>query len=200
MCVMKEVWKDITGYEGYYQISNLGRVKSLERDVYSKDGLFRRHKEETIKIPKKKQDGYLCVTLSVNGKNKTFSVHVLVATAFVEKPLSDERLEVNHIDMNRTNNCAWNLEWVTHKDNVRHSSAVGKYSVSKIGTKNGRSVPIRIVDPEKGIDLVFGTKMECAEWMKEHFNLRFNVNGIFSGITKSIQNGRKYRGFIVNYV
>lgn len=70
---MEEIWKDIDGYEGYYQISNLGRVKSLGRNIYRKsDGKFSRYKPESIKIPVCNTDGYPSIKLCVNGENKTY--------------------------------------------------------------------------------------------------------------------------------
>ena len=143
---MKEVWRDIDGYEGYYQVSNYGRVKSLGRNVYTADGRFHRYKKERIKIPKTTSDGYSAVTLSVNCHNKTFSVHSLVANAFLPKPKSDETLEINHKDTNRKNNHFTNLEWITHKDNVAYSVSLGNYNKVHAGEKNGRCVPVVVYD------------------------------------------------------
>lgn len=124
---MKELWKDIEGYEGYYQISNLGRVKSLERDVYRKrDGAFCRHKPESIKAPVTSTDGYYQVKLCVDGENKCIGIHILVARAFIPNPKNLP--EVNHIDTNRKNNCVDNLEWCTHQENVAHSRDLGHYA------------------------------------------------------------------------
>ena len=100
----KEVWKNIKGYEGMYQISNYGSVKSL-------------YKHKTMRLFRDK-DGYLLVGLFKEGKSKSFRVHRLVIDAFIG---TSEGMETNHKDFNRQNNKASNLEVVTHKENVKHS-------------------------------------------------------------------------------
>ena len=77
-----EIWKDIENYEGFYQVSNLGRVRSLERDVYCQNGIVR-HIEEKILVPNLNNKGYQYVGLSKNGKKKAILVHRLVAEAFI---------------------------------------------------------------------------------------------------------------------
>lgn len=100
---MNEEWRDIKGYEGLYQVSNLGRVKSL-RDKNNK-------KRELILKPKIMRNGYLKVDLCKNGKQKTFTVHRLVATVFISNPKNFPT--VNHKDENKLNNNVSNLEWCT---------------------------------------------------------------------------------------
>lgn len=104
---MEEIWKDIKGYEGLYQVSNLGRVKSLN---YMKTG-----KEKILK-PVSTPDGYLKVNL-YSGKCCTKRIHRLVAEAFIEIP----KLEVNHLNGNKEDNTIENLEWCTHPENERYS-------------------------------------------------------------------------------
>jgi hypothetical protein len=116
----KEIWKDIDGYEGFYQVSNLGRVKSLERKVPLKNGKLRTYRER-IKS-QEEEKGYMRVNLYKNGKLKKFLVHRLVATAF-HGP-NDESMEVNHINGDTKDNRAENLEWVTTKENAHHKSTV----------------------------------------------------------------------------
>ena len=101
-----EVYRTVQGYEGLYEISNYGRVKSLN---YNRTG------KERIMKPAANTKGYLCVGLFKDGKMKSHRVHRLVASAFIENP--DELPEVNHKDEDKTNNCANNLEWCLHKDN-----------------------------------------------------------------------------------
>jgi hypothetical protein len=114
-----EIWKDIINFEGLYQVSNLGNIKSLERVTYF--GLnSQRIEEEKLLSPKDNTYGYLTVNLSNKQIRKTSYIHILVATAFVEK--SDINLiEVNHKDCNKTNNKSSNLEWCTRKFNIEHS-------------------------------------------------------------------------------
>ena len=109
----KEIWKDIQGYEGKYQVSNLGRVKSLNYNNTCK---------ERILIPCKKPNGYLCVVLSKNCICKKFYVHRLVAQAFIENP--DNLPQVNHIDENKLNNRVENLEWCSHEYNTNYGTGI----------------------------------------------------------------------------
>ena len=119
---MSEEWRDVAGYEGLYQVSDQGRVKS-----------FKWNKERFLK-PSMDKDGYLLVTLCAGGKRKTLKVHRLVCEAFHENP--DNKPQVNHINEDKTDNRACNLEWCTCKQNVNHGSRnervskpVGQYSL-----------------------------------------------------------------------
>ena len=111
----KEVWRDIEGYEGLYQVSNMGRVKSLGR----KDRFGRVIKERILE-PAVTHNGYLRVGLHVDGKRKMLRVHRLVCEAFHENP--DNKSEVNHVNEDKTDNRACNLEWSTRTENCNHGS------------------------------------------------------------------------------
>ena len=115
---MEEVFKDINGYEGFYQISNLGRVVSFKRNKY-------RFLKINLNINK-----YYLVGLSRDNKQKSFRVHRLVAKAFIPNPL--DKKAVNHINGNKKDNTVSNLEWCTYSENMKHS-----YDVLK--RKSGRS-------------------------------------------------------------
>lgn len=135
---LKEIWKDIPGYEGFYQISNCGRVKSLERDTTSihKNGNILqktvRHENEKIMSGNIKRTGYIEISLSKNGKTKYFLVHRLVAQAFIPNP---EKLKtVNHKDENKENNYVENLEWLSQKDNNNYGNR--NYKISKYMKEN----------------------------------------------------------------
>lgn len=126
---MKETWKDIFGYEGFYQISNLGNVKSLDRIVKNKAS--KRRGEYFVQIkgkyPKqhKNPDGYMRVDLCKNKKHKSILVHRLVALHFIPNPgMLDQ---VNHIDGDKTNNCVENLEWCTQIENAAHAVKTGLF-------------------------------------------------------------------------
>ena len=110
-----EEWRDVVGYEGRYQVSSMGRVKSLER----KDCLGRTVKERILK-PGVVGSGYLMISLCTGGKQKMFSVHRLVCQAFHENP--DNKSDVNHINEDKTDNRACNLEWSTRKENINHGT------------------------------------------------------------------------------
>lgn len=114
-----EIWKDIEGYEGMYQVSNKGRVKGLDRI----DAAGKKRKNRIIKGGVSK--GYRYIQLSVNKEIKTFTVHRLVAKAFI--PNVDNKPCVNHIDHNRLNNNISNLEWCTHSENNESALVFGKY-------------------------------------------------------------------------
>ena len=106
---MKEIWKDIEGYEGIYQVSNKGRVKSLKRKICSNSN---NHKYNTLSEKLLKLSGggkYIQVILCKDGKTSAKLVHRLVAQAFIPNP--ENFSEVNHIDEDKTNNCIENLEW-----------------------------------------------------------------------------------------
>lgn len=120
----EEIWKDILGYEGYYQVSNLGRVKALRRKKATRWGNYFWLKE-TIKSPYPQEDGYLQIGLSKDGKKTNFLLHRLVGLAFIP---GDTSLEINHIDFDRKNCRADNLEWETRQGNVEHSYSNGRYS------------------------------------------------------------------------
>lgn len=108
---MTEIWKDIKNYEGLYQVSNLGRVKSL-----------RRNKVLSPSLTTKKE--YLGVSLCKNGKPKRFMVHHLVAEHFIPNP--DGYKIINHKDENKTNNKSSNLEWCTQSYNIKYSNKNSK--------------------------------------------------------------------------
>lgn len=118
---MEEIWKDIEGYEGLYQVSNMGRVRSIDRVIYQEhEGITysRLMNGRMLKYNNDKQ-GYLLVHLSKNGKRICKKVHRLVAEAFLEN--KDSKEYVNHIDGNKQNNVVYNLEWVTPSENNIHA-------------------------------------------------------------------------------
>lgn len=125
-----EIWRDIPGYEGLYQVSNLGRVRSLDRYVFTIKGCGKRFVSGEIKKPTQRKSGYLKTGLYKEGKSKTREVQRLVAEAFIDNPLG--KTQVNHIDGDKTNNCVSNLEWVTPQENTIHSFTVLKRGLRKV--------------------------------------------------------------------
>lgn len=129
--ILEEIFKDIQNYEGLYQISNYGNVKSVDRYVLHKRYGNMHVKECIMKCFL--VEGYLYVRLCKNSKHKTFKIHRIVMTHFVLNP--NNFLEVNHIDGVKTNNHIDNLEWCTRSHNEKHAH--------KIGLKNfkGKNAP-----------------------------------------------------------
>ena len=123
-----EEWRDVVGYEGRYQVSSMGRVKSLERKFPIWHGGERIQKERILKQAVT-HNGYLRVTLYTGNKPKTLKVHRLVCQAFHENP--DNKPQVNHINEIKTDNRASNLEWATAREN------------SNFGTRNERVAKAR---------------------------------------------------------
>ena len=122
---MEEIWKDIPGYEGYYQVSNMGRVSSVKRIIphNSKDGrcILRTIRPRIIKMGLN-CNGYYSLMLHKNGNATRFTVHRLVANAFLGNP--DDGMTVNHKNGVRTDNRVENLEWCSQSDNILHASRI----------------------------------------------------------------------------
>lgn len=120
--VLKEVWRDIEGFEGIYQVSNLGRVKSF----VGWDG--KQHiKREKILKPSRADDGRIIVSLTKDGKHYFPRLHRLIAKAFIPNPCGYDT--INHIDSNPSNNDISNLEWCSQKYNVIHGYKYGNHKV-----------------------------------------------------------------------
>lgn len=120
---IQEMWKPIKNYEGLYEISNFGNVKSLERICKTEKGT--RIVPEKMLSASKDSSGYLYVPLSVNGTHKNYFVHRLVLEAFESN--TERKKQVNHKNGNKLNNCLDNLEWCTAKENINHKYKVLNY-------------------------------------------------------------------------
>lgn len=156
-----EIWKKIEGFENY-EISNFGRVKSLERFIrytHAKTGQeFYRHAKERI-LKNKPCRGYNCVILSDNNTYKNFRVCRLVAIHFIEN--YNKKEQVNHIDGNKKNDCVYNLEWCTPKENMKHAKENNLIRVIK-GAENYNSIKVICTETNK----VFDTIGYAAEYVK----------------------------------
>lgn len=121
-----EIWKDVKGYEGIYEVSNLGNVKSKDRLIVTSKNIVAKINQRILK-KKVTKKGYERLTLSVSGKHKDVGVHRLVAQAFIQNP--ENKKEVNHIDGNKQNNQISNLEWCTRNENEKHAFKIGLKSL-----------------------------------------------------------------------
>lgn len=122
---MEEIWKDIQNYEGHYQISNFGNVRSLDRYIIRPTDGVRIFKKAQNRSPSYNQDGYKFIRLNLEGNKKCFLIHSLVAKHFIPNKNPNTHTEINHIDCKRDNNHFTNLEWCTRSFNVQYSFDVG---------------------------------------------------------------------------
>lgn len=123
----EEIWKDIIGYEGLYQVSNLGRVKSLSNNFSRKEKILKNHKNS---------GGYLRVVLNKNRKAKRYYIHRLVSEYFIDNP--NNLPQIDHINTDRTDNRVENLRWVTHKENMNNPLTIDK--INKINKKSSKPI------------------------------------------------------------
>jgi len=127
-----EIWRDVEGYEGFYQASNFGRIRSL-----TSQNRYKRYSRIKILNPALSKDGYLRVVLCVDRKMKSLNVHRLVLSAF---SMSNDNLQVNHIDGNKSNNSLSNLEWCTQSENMLHAYKLGLEKPCDNGLKKNVSL------------------------------------------------------------
>ena len=147
-----EEWKWIDGYENYYQVSNFGRIKSVDREVFYKDGRKAIHKGGPVAI-NKRPNGYLKANLYKDGGMKNVTVHRLVAEAFIENP--NNYPEINHRDEVKSNNHVENLEWCTSKYNSNYGTAKERWATKQ-------SIPVKGVHKETGEEIYLKSMTEGA--------------------------------------
>ena len=177
---MKEIWKDIEGYEGLYQVSNFGKVRSLDR--YNSRGCW-------IKgciLEPTNCKGYLQIVLFLNGQKSYYYIHKIVAKAFLPNP--DNKPEIDHINTDRTDNTVWlnedgsinydktNLRWVSHKENMNNPLTRKKQSTrlkGKIGHNTPASKIIAQLDKNGKLLKVWLCAMDAARqegYTQEHIS------------------------------
>ena len=185
-----EVWKGVAGYEGVYQVSNLGRVRSVDRLVKYSDGRKYTYKGKIIK-PTCDKGGYTTVNLYKNGKVKGKYIHRLVAEAFI--PSHNNYLEINHKDEDKTNNHVANLEWCTREYNINYGKRTEKAS-------QAQSKRVKAVNVETGEVIRFRSTMEAGRKGYAHGAVSSACRGVYkSGIGKLIGDGHLYRGHKWSY-
>lgn len=168
---MVEIWKDIKGYEGLYQVSNLGNIKSLN---YNRKGISKILKQGLEK------GGYLRISLSKNKKSKTKAVHRLVAEAFIPNP--DNLPQVNHKNEDKTDNNVNNLEWCNVSYNINYGTRTERCG------KSSNKVVLQF-DSENNLIKKWKSTMEASR------------NGFSSGHISDCCNGKSktHKGFIWRY-
>lgn len=186
---MIEVWKDIIGYEGNYQISNLGRFKKLQRITWWTDRWGNPKSRIEPEIIKHKfyirKSGYCEISLSKNGKAKIKFIHQLVAEHFLIK--AEHHRIINHKDCDKLNNSITNLEWCTYSHNTQHAYNNG---ILKRGKDNKRSKQVGELDSAGKIVKTWGSIGEVAR------------DGLGRSGVSSVCNGRNkhYMGKIYKFI
>lgn len=172
-----EEWRDVVGFEGFYKVSSIGRIKAIHG------------KEKIIKTSLDRR-GYPRTTLCIRGRKKYDSIHRFVAIAFIDNP--ENKRTVNHKDGNKLNNCVDNLEWATDKENKAHAMANG-LAVMPEHKMSGDHVGSKIV-LQYDLNMNILREYSCgADAAREH---NYTPEGIYNccrGVFKS------YKGFIWKY-
>lgn len=177
MLLPKRIWRDIPGYEGLYQVSNTGQVRSLN---------YKRTGQTKILKPAAASNGYKTIRLCKNGKCETYTVHRLVAQAFIPNP--NNLPCVNHKDENKTNNVAWNLEWCSYSYNniygtkiERHRKAMkgrtpwNKGKEGKKGKDNPCATPILMFNKEGEFIKRFDCIVDACEYLGKKITVSSNI-------------------------
>ena len=156
----QEIWKDIEGYEGLYQVSNFGRVKSLEKIDFS----GHKRKCKILKLALNRY-GYVYLILSKNGNKKAYTVHRLVAETFIPNP--NKLPFVNHKDENKSNNRVDNLEWCTHEYNINYGTCRERMS-KKVKCITTNEIFISITEASKKYNLFDGDISRCCQGKRSY--------------------------------
>lgn len=181
----EEIWKDIVGYENYYQVSNLGNVKSLERIINAPQNGGTRKLKGKILSQAISKTGYCVVVLCKKNKCKMYKTHRLIAIAFINNiknlPI------INHKNGIKLDNNILNLEWSNHKHNTNHAFAIGNMS-------NDRSC---VAVECKQLNISKGSMGEMAIYLIQNNYIKATKSQIVVGISNVVNKKRKqYRGFI----
>lgn len=178
-----EVWKEVKGFEGFYEVSNLGRVRSVKRTVLYKDGRIFKYESVLLKEIKD-PNGYLRVGFNKNGKKSIHRIHRLVAENFISNNSSDK--EVNHIDGMKENNRLDNLEWVTSSENTRKGYELGLFEKARKKARERwrgntlRAKHVDVFDKNEGNWMTFDSAVNASlhfGWAKNYFTQLLRVGG-----------------------
>ena len=193
---MQEIWKDIKGFEGMYQVSNLGRVRSVDRF----DSIGRLQKGN-IKAIRDNGKGYKVVQMYKDNKPKICYIHRLVATAFIDNP--DNKPEVHHIDSDRSNNKLENLQWVTSKENNNFPEHIESMKKNPNWLKNSKSAMAKAREKAMVINS-YRTKFIRGDVSLEFSSLAEGARqlGLDKGGCTRVANGKQKHthGYKVEYI
>ncbi len=191
---MEEEWRPVVGYEGLYEVSNLGRIRTVEhycfRGRYNQKSLV----EPRIRVLNEKS-GYLKVNLSKGSKRETLLVHRLVAEAFIPNP--EGLPQVNHKDENKKNNAVWNLEWCTVYYNNNYGTHNERCRSGNIGKKHSEEAVAKVAAKHKKPvvalkDGVIVLRFESAA-DANRFNKDFNYIGISACCNERLNTYKGYK-------
>lgn len=154
----EEIWKDVVGWEGLYQVSNFGRIKSLPRLKKTPTSTF--YTKERFIDPIFSKGGYLRVSLSKNGSSKKVFLHRVVANAFLGV---NDGMTINHIDEDKTNNRVENLEYMTLSDNIRYGGGIKRSAIARKHSEKVKRTPVN----QYSIDGVFLKRYKSIREAKE---------------------------------
>ena len=192
-----EIWKDIEGYEGLYQVSDLGAIRALGRTVMNKNGVPQRYHGKQLKFDVSDMgcSKYYRVTLSKLNKTERFLVHRLVAAAFIPNPSVKEF--INHIDNNGEHNWVGNLEWVTHSENMIHSQKQGRLFDTQSMAGKAAGV-VQKANLQKQIDALAGTKVFAWTVLNDVLEARGKKYMVLCqcdcGVIRKVETARLRRG------
>ena len=178
---MNEIWKEIPGYEGYFEVSNLGNFRSMDRMVKYKNNGLRKYPGKPLKV-EQMQDGYQRIVLMKEAVKKRYMCHRLVALTFIENP--NNLPQINHKDGVRNNNIVNKLEWCYQIQNTQHSiNVLGKTMKGKTNSK-----PVYC----KELDREFKSMKQAIEFLGNH--------ACNEGIKKAIVANRPYHGYTFSFI
>lgn len=217
-----EEWRSVVGYEGYYEVSSFGGVRSVEREIVKSNGVVQvRHAQ--VKKTHLNDDGYVTVKLSKDGDDKRVFVHRIVYEAFAGA--IPDGYEINHIDFDRTNNNIENLEVVSHTENIRYTYLAGRHYVTKTdltgqnnpnygnrklsevyranpelsrikqgrpGLQNGRCQKIVAEFPD-GSEVEYGCIKQCAQDLIDSGISKGTATDVYVRIYNSMRKGVRYK-------
>lgn len=188
---MKETWKPVKNWENIYEISDLGRVKRLERIcTYMRNNVvMHKHIEEVIYDYKLSTKSYILVTLKGEDKVETIYLHRLVANHFIINDDAKHKTQINHIDGNKHNNTAMNLEWCTPSYNTKHAYDTGLADKSRLRAQEVHGYKVAVYDIDDNLLDIFPSIRQASLSLDID---RRHIDSCCKGIKSSYQN-RKFK-------